>query len=185
MPRPLSLAATRMTTAACAVVVAATGAAVAAPPAGSATRPACHLITRGEAQRALGGPARLTRGEDATLCNVLYGRPQRDVIMAFKPNVRGRLGFAAQRRAYRTRTVRDGLGTTARFTQTPLAIPGVVGFEAEVVRTLAFDPEPPPPDRYLILLRHGKILSLETTPARATPSFAQLERVARFAIKRF
>jgi hypothetical protein len=156
-----------------------------AAPAVGAPSTACQLITRAQARHALGTSVSLTRGEDSSLCNLIYGRPKRDIIMAFKPNVRGRLGFAAQRHAYRTHTERDALGTVAQFTETPLAIRGAVGFEAEVLVT---PPESPPnrfPDRYLILLRHHRILSLETTLANHPASFAQLQRLARSAIKRF
>ena len=150
-----------------------------------AATPACQLITRGEAQRALGATVSLTRGEDSTLCNIEYGKPRRDLIMALNPNRPGARGYAAQKRHYQSRAYTEDSGTRVTITQRPLPIPGTTGFEAEIfTRPLVGEP-PSDPDRYLMVLRHGKILSFETTMAFKPATFAQIERLAKDAIRRF
>lgn len=106
-------------------------AAGAAGPADAAT-PACHLITPAQAHDALGGSVLLRRGEDSTLCNIEYGKPRRDLIMALNPNRPAPRGYTAVKCAYRTRTYTDESYTKVTTTQARLSIPGAIGFEAEI-----------------------------------------------------
>ena len=159
-------------------------AAGAAGPADAAT-PACHLITPAQAHDALGGSVLLRRGEDSTLCNIEYGKPRRDLIMALNPNRPAPRGYTAVKCAYRTRTYTDESYTKVTTTQARLSIPGAIGFEAEIF-TKPFTGElSADPDHYLILLRHGRILSFETTLAFKPATFAQLEQLAKAAMKHF
>jgi hypothetical protein len=153
--------------------------------AAQATTPACRLITRAEAQSALGARVSLSRGEDSTLCNIEYGNPRRDLIMALNPNRPGARGYAAQKRQYRSRVYTDASGTKVTFAQKPLRIAGTTGFEDEVFTEPLVGGASPDPARYLILLHHGKILSFETTVTSRPATFPQIERLARAAMRRF
>jgi hypothetical protein len=105
--------------------------------------------------------------------------------MALNPNRPGTRGYAAQKRQYRSRVYTDDSGTKVTIAQKPLRIGGTTGFEAEIFTKPLVGGANPDPDRYLILLRHGKILSFETTMGFKPATFAQIERLAKDAIRRF